>query len=169
MVEKLGELGIHLPSLIIYLINFGLLFLLLYLFAFKPILRMIDQRSATIREGMERAEQARRASAEAEERVRAQIEASRQEGQQIISQAAQIGERVKEEARAEARKEAETILGRGRLETEREREQMVAGLRQEFADLAIRAAEKVINQTLDRQAHRRLMEETWQESEKLKK
>ena len=59
MLEKFGELGIHLPSLLIYLVNFGLLLGLLYLFAYKPILRMLDQRSATIKDGLDQAEKAR--------------------------------------------------------------------------------------------------------------
>lgn len=74
---------------------------------------------------------------------------------------------MKEEARAEARKEAEAILGRARLETQREREEALDALRGEFAELAIRAAEKVISQSLDRQAHRRLVEEVLKESETL--
>jgi len=44
-----------------------------------------------------------------------------------------------------------------------EREEMVAQLRREFAELAIRAAEKVINRSLDRQAHRELIEEVLEE------
>jgi len=41
---------------------------------------------------------------------------------------------------------------------------MVAQLRREFAGLAIRAAEKVINRSLDRQAHRELIEEVLEET-----
>lgn len=166
-MEKLAELGIHLPSLIVYLLNFGLLLLLLYLFAYKPILRMLDQRQATIKESMDQVEHIRQESAQAEERVKAQLETARREGQQIVQQASQVGERVKEEARAEARKEAENIFSRARLETQREREAAIDALRGEFADLAIRAAEKVINQALDRQAHRRLVDEVLKESETL--
>lgn len=164
MAEKLGELGVHLPSLLIFLFNFGILFLLLYLLAYKPILRMLDQRSAAVRESIENAERLRRETAQAEERMKAELEKAHQQGQQVINQAAQIGERLKEEARGAARKEAESILARSRLEVERERQETMDALRQEFADLAIRAAEKVINRSLDRQAHRQLIEEVLQES-----
>lgn len=163
----LEALGIHFPSLIVFLLNFAILLFLLYAFAYKPILRMLDQRSATIRDSMAEAERVREESARAEERVRAELEAARREGQQIIHQAAQIGERVKEEARGEARKEVEAILSRARLETQREREEAMDALRREFAELAIGAAEKVINQSVDRQAHRRLIEEVLEESESL--
>jgi len=45
-----------------------------------------------------------------------------------------------------------------------ERDQAIAELRREFADLAISAAERVINQSLDRNQHKRLIEETLAES-----
>jgi len=42
-------------------------------------------------------------------------------------------------------------------------------LRREFVDISIAAAEKVIKETLDREKHRKLIEETLQESVTLKK
>jgi F-type H+-transporting ATPase subunit b len=164
VIERFGELGFHLPSLIVYGLNFGILFTLLYLFAYKPILKMLDQRSATIQDSVDHTERIRQEAAQAEERVKARLDESRGQGQQIVNQAEQAGERVKEEARAEARREAETILSRGRLETQRERDEALDTLRQEFADLALQAAQKVINQALDAKAHHRLIEETLAES-----
>lgn len=164
MLEKFGELGIHLPSLLIYLVNFGLLLALLYIFGYKPILKMLDQRSATIKDGLDQAEKARLQAARAEEEIKNQLQEARRQGQAIVAQAAQMGEKVKEEARAEARQEAQALLQRGRGEIETERGEMVAQLRREFADLAIRAAEKVINRSLDKKAHRELIEEVLKET-----
>src|SRR3989304_4523419 len=118
MLDKFGELGFHLPSLLIYLVNFGLLLVLLYIFGYKPILRMLDQRSATIKESLDQAEKARLQSARAEEEIKAQLQEARRQGQAIVSQAAQMGEKVKEEARAEARREAQGLLHRARGGTE---------------------------------------------------
>jgi len=164
MLEKFGELGIHWPSLFIYLVNFGLLLVLLYIFGYKPILRMLDQRSATIKDGLDQAEKARLQAAKAEEEIKAQLQEARRQGQAIVAQAAQMAEKVKEEARAEARREAQNLIQRARAEIEMERGEMVAQLRREFADLAIRVAEKVIDRSLDRQAHRELIEEVLEEA-----
>ena len=49
-------LGLNLNGLIAQLVNFGLLFFLLWLVAYKPILRLLDDRAARIREGVEKAE-----------------------------------------------------------------------------------------------------------------
>ena len=45
-------LGINLPTLIAQVINFVVLFGLLYLVAYKPLLRMLDERSRRVKESM---------------------------------------------------------------------------------------------------------------------
>ena len=159
----LDDLGIDVPSLVAFLINFILLLLLLTFFLYKPITRMLDQRSAKIDESLKEAERVKRESVQAEEAVKAQIENGRKEGQAIIAQASQTAERVKEEARAGAREEANILIAKARTEIERERAEGFDQLRQEFVDLAVLAAEKVINQSLDKKAHQQLIEETLKE------
>jgi F-type H+-transporting ATPase subunit b len=136
---------------------------LLFGFAYKPIMRMLDERSNRIKESMEQAERIKEETARAEEMVKAQIEVGRKEGQAIVAQASQVGERVKEEARQEARKEVESLIARAQAEIEREREEAIEQLRQEFVDLALLAAERVINKSLDREVHRRLIEQVLEE------
>ncbi len=53
------QLGINLPSLIIYLVNFGILLAVLYVLAYKPLLRAIDQRSERIADSLAAADRAR--------------------------------------------------------------------------------------------------------------
>ena len=162
----LENLGINLSSLLAFVVNFVILLVLLILVGYRPIIRMLDQRSAKIKESMEQAERIKQESARAEETVKAQIEAGRKEGQAIVAQASQIAERIKEEARTEARKETESLIAKAREEIERERVEGMNQLRKEFVDLAILAAEKVINESLDRKAHQRLIEEVLEESTK---
>jgi len=162
-MDLLDKLGIEGASLIAFLVNFLLLLGLLTLVLYRPVTKMLDERSAKIQEGLEQAERARAESVRAEEEVKAQIEAGRKEGQAIVAQANQVAERVKEEAREGARQEAETLIAKACAEIDREREEGFDQLRKEFVDLAMLAAEKVINQSLDKQAHQRLIEETFKE------
>ena len=134
----------------------GILTLVLY----KPVTKMLDDRAAKIQEGLEQAELARAESVRAEAEVKAQIEAGRKEGQAIVAQANEVASRVKEEAREGAKQEAEALIAKARAEIDREREEGFDQLRKEFVDLAMLAAEKVINQSLDKAAHQRLIEET---------
>src|SRR4030042_11023 len=103
----LDKLGIDLPQLLAFVINFFLLLGLLTLVLYKPVTRMLDDRAAKIKESLDQAERMKQEMVHAEEEVKAQIEAGRKEGQAIIAQASQTGERLREEARAEARKQEE--------------------------------------------------------------
>jgi F-type H+-transporting ATPase subunit b len=156
-------LGISLPYLAAFMINFLLLLTLLTFVLYKPITKTLDERAAKIKESLEKAEQIKQESVRAEESVRAQIEAGRKEGQAIIAQATQNGERVKEEAKAEARKEAEAVILKAQAQIESDREEAFNKLRREFADLAVLAAEKVIEQSLDKKAHEKLIEKVLEE------
>lgn len=165
----LDKLGIEPALLLAFIVNFGVLAVLLTLVLYRPITRMLDERAAKIKESLDKAEQIKAESVRAEESVRGQIEAGRKEGQALIAQAAQSAERLKEEARAEARKETETLLNKARAEIDREREEGFQQLRREFGALAIMAAEKVIEKSLDRKAHEQVIEKVLEEGLSSKK
>jgi F-type H+-transporting ATPase subunit b len=163
-MEGFAKLGINLPLLVAFLINFIVLFSLLGLFLYRPVTRMLDERAKRIKESMERTEATKleyeRAKLEAEQ----QVKRAREEAQNIIAQASQAGERLREETMQQARKEAQAILEKTRAELEEERDKMIGDLRREFAHLTILAAEKVLKETIDKEKHRKLIEETLEES-----
>jgi len=165
----LANLGINLPVLVAQIVNVAILLGLLYLVAYKPIMRMLDERSRRIKESMEQADAIKEQAARAEEEVKKQLEAAGREGQERITQAVQVGEEVKQKAQQEARQEAETLIARARTEIQRERDGAVDELRKEFADLTILAAGKVIDRSLDKKAHRQLIDKVLKESTTLKK
>ncbi|MFQ5996876.1 MAG: F0F1 ATP synthase subunit B [Dehalococcoidales bacterium] len=165
----LTDLGINLPILVAQIVNVAILLGLLYLVAYKPIMRMLDERSRRIKESMAQADAIKEQAARAEEEVKKQLEAASREGQERIAQAVQLGEEVKQKAQQEARREAETLITRARTEIQRERDEAVDELRKEFADLTILAAGKVIDRSLDKKAHRQLIDKVLKESTTLKK
>ena len=162
-------LGINLPWLIAQVVNFLILLGLLYLVAYKPLMRMLDERSRKVKESMEQTELIRQQAEQAEEEVKKQIEAASKEGQEIIARATRTGEETRQKAQQEARQDADVLMNRARVEIQRERDEAIDELRQEFADLTILAAGKVIDQTLDKQAHRKLIDKVLNESTTLKK
>ncbi len=160
----MGAIGIDWQVLLAQLINFGILFGLLFFLLYKPMRRTFDERSNRIKESMEQAEQIKEQMSRTEEQVREQLAAARREGQDILAQAAQMGDRLKEEARGEARQEAEVIVARARTEIELERDEAIDEVKRQFVDLAITAAEKVVRESLDREKHRRLIEEVLEQA-----
>jgi len=165
----LANLGINLPTLLAQIINFIILFGLLYLVAYKPLMRMLDARSKKIKESMEQTEYIKQQAARAEEEVKKQLEAAGKKGQEVIARAVRTGEEVRQQTQQETRQEAETLIIRARMEIQQERDEAIDDLRREFADLTILAAGKVIDRSLDKEAHRQLIEKVLEESTTLKK
>jgi F-type H+-transporting ATPase subunit b len=162
-------LGISLPMLLAQIVNFLILLGLLYLVAYKPIMRMLDERSRKIKESMEQTEFIKEQAAQAEEEVKKQLEAAAKEGQEVITRATKTGEELRQKAQQQAKQETEALINRARAEIQRERDDAIDELRKEVADLAILAAGKVIDRSLDKKAHRQLIDKVLEESTTLKK
>ena len=165
----LETLGIHFPSLLIYLANFLLVLGLLFLFAYKPILRLMDQRAERIRESLEAAERARNEAASSQEVIESQLVEARREAQRIVEQARESAERYRAEEMERARNEAENFVSRARADIQRERDVVIEEVRASFGDLAITAAERVVRRSLDRQAHEDLIAQVLEEGESLRR
>ncbi len=168
-MEGLAGLGINLPTLLAQVVNFAVLFGLLYLVAYKPVMRMLDERSRKVKESMEQTEFIKEQAAHAEEEAEKRIEEAGKEGQKLIARAVRTGEEARRQAQQEASQEAESLITRVRTEIKRERDEAIDELRKEFADLTILAASKVIDRSLDKEAHRQLIDKVLEESTTLKK
>ncbi len=162
-------LGINLSTLLAQIINFALLLGLLYLVAYKPIMRIFDERSRRIKESMEQTESIKEQAANAEEEFKKRLEAAGREGQELISRAMRTGEEAGRKVHQDARQNAEALIEKARLEIQRERDEVIDELRREFTDLTIEAAGKVIERSLDKEAHRELIDKVLEESPTLKK
>ena len=117
----MAELGFHWPSLIVYLVNFTILLVVLYLVAYKPILRVLDQRSERIRGSLDQADRLQQESAVRQTEMEGQLQEARREGQVFIEQARAAAERFREEERERARQEADAFVARARSDIQRER------------------------------------------------
>jgi F-type H+-transporting ATPase subunit b len=162
-------LGINLSYLLAQLINFFLLLVLLYLVAYKPVLKMLDQRSNKVKESMEQVEVVNKRTAEIEEEAAKRVDEARQEGQGIIKQAMEAAEGARAKARQEAKEEARALITKAQEEIQHERDEAVEELRREVADLTIMAAGKVVGRSLDKEAHRKIIDKVLDEAPELRR
>lgn len=161
-------LGINLGYLISQLVNFTLLVVLLYFVAYKPILRMLDERSARIKKGLEDAESASRRAAEMEQEFERRMGEARKQGQELVAQATQLSEKARQEILDKARYEASGLVDKAKEEIGRERDVAMGELRQQVAELSLAISHKVIGESLDEEAQRRLIARFLDEAEELK-
>jgi F-type H+-transporting ATPase subunit b len=148
------------PGLMIWtVVTFLFTLVALRLIAWKPILGALDEREGRIRESLEKAEQAKAQAEQAIAENKANMEASLRRSQELVAEARQEAEHVRNQAREEARAEARRIMGEGRRQLEVERRVAVAELRREAAALAIRAAEQLLKKNLRQRENRQLVED----------
>ncbi len=155
----IGALGVDLATVLVYLVNFGVLAVILYFFAYKKVLGVLDERSNRIKDSLEEADRVRAASEEQKASMQQVLDEGRQEGQRVLQEAREAAERYREAQQTQARAQAEEILERARSEIQTERDAALEQVRSEFAGLAVTAAERIIRRSLDADAHRDLIDE----------
>ncbi|MGN6674518.1 MAG: F0F1 ATP synthase subunit B, partial [Thermomicrobiales bacterium] len=103
----MAGLGIQWAQLLFQLLAFILLIWLLWRFAYKPVLGLLDQRAGRIRQSMEQADRIERQLAETEQRNQEILAEARREAQHIIANARELGDRQIAQAREVAHAEAD--------------------------------------------------------------
>ena len=95
--------------------------------------------------------------------MEAEIANARVEGQKIVAEARDAASKLREQEQVRAREEVETMLERARTEISREKDSAVEEVRKEFASLAITAAERIVEGSLDAKSHSSLIDRVLEE------
>lgn len=152
------------PGLIIWTsVTFVALVIVLAKFAWKPMLSMINQREEQIRDALSQAEKARAEAAEMLRQNEQNMARAEAEYQKVIREGKALAEKIKEEIVTKARQQAEQELARANEEIQRNIEAAKQQLRDEVADLAIKAAEKILEENLDAQKQQKLIDKVIQQ------
>jgi F-type H+-transporting ATPase subunit b len=148
------------PGLFVWsLITFLLLVVLLWKFAYTPLIKMAKSRQDSINEAIEDAERLHTEADELLASYGAQLAEAREEAGAILDRARKAGETTKAEAVDEARAQAEATLAKARQQIERDTNQALQKIREEVADLTIAATAKVARTGLSGEDQLRLIQE----------
>jgi F-type H+-transporting ATPase subunit b len=165
--SPLDALGINVVGLVAQIINFSLLMLLLYAVLYKPVIRVLDQRSERIRESMRQADEVKTLLERTKQDHAEAMARARSEAQAVIAQALAEGERVRRASIDDAKREADILLERAHAQIVRDTEEASRSLRAEVADLALTAAGRVVGRSFDEAAHFRLIDDVLRDLEQL--
>jgi F-type H+-transporting ATPase subunit b len=153
-------LGINLNFLIAQIVNFLLLMFILRMVLYRPMLNMLETRREKIRESLSAAEKARAEAANRSRENEEIIAQARRQAQDIIRQAEERARQREQQIVAEAGANVEAMKVKAQQEVEYERQQAMAGLRGEVAQLSLAIARKTIGASLvNEQAHARIVDE----------
>jgi len=160
MEQTLQSLGIYWPKLLAQTVNFAIVMFVLWRFAYRPVLKMLEERRQRVAEAMINAEKAREELAKTEGQ-RAQVLAeTNAQANKMIEEARAAAAKVREQETQKAIKEAEQIVAKAREAAALERTRMLADVKRELGRLVIATTSKVTGKVLTSEDQRRLTEET---------
>lgn len=157
-------LQINLFWIIVAAANFLILFVILAVFAFGPLRRILDERRERIEQGLKDADQARRDRESAEAERLATLAEARKESNDILTRAQKVAQESRDTDIAATKAELERMRERAAADIEAEKKRAIAEIRGEVADLALRAASKVVGETMTDDRQRRLVDQFLQEA-----
>jgi F-type H+-transporting ATPase subunit b len=152
--------GVDWPHLIAQTISFGIVCIVLYVFAYKPILRMLEARRQQIAGGLANAQKIEAELARIHEERRVALAAADAEGQRLIEEARAAAARVGAEETQKATAAAERVLAHAREAAERDRASLLDEARREIGRLVVQTTAAVTGKILTAEDQRRLAEET---------
>jgi F-type H+-transporting ATPase subunit b len=155
----MAQLGINLGLFLLQVLNFIIVLILLYKWAYTPILNMLAKRRAVIAQGLEDARIAAEARANAEAEARQIIAKAQSEAAERVREATQRAEAVALEVKNEAEGDAVKIREEALADSAVERERLLGDLRGQVAALAMAAAQKLVGEALDEKRQRSLINE----------
>jgi F-type H+-transporting ATPase subunit b len=147
-------LGEWIPMLIAFIV----LWIVLAKLAWPAFIGMIDKRTATVKDSLERAENAKIESERLLEQQRNELDGAKKQAAQIIADAKQAAEAVKSDITAQAQVEAEQIIAKARTAVEAEKKAAIAVLQSSVADLTVGVAGRLIGHDLSDKEHRQIIE-----------
>ena len=148
------------PGLMIWtLIAFAITFFVLRRYAFGPIQRVIDERRERIRQSIEEADRARAEARDLLEEHRKLVGKAKQEAEEILAEGRRVAESQRERVREETEADRQRRLEETKRQIEAETQRALEQIRAEVAELTLVATAKVTGKVLDRDDHRRLIED----------
>ena len=155
---KVGLVSLQLNLMFWTLGIFLILYVILRRFAFGPIAAAVESREKALEAAISAAKSDREAAAKLLAEHQAQIEAARGEAQKLIADGRAVAEKMRSDLLEQTRREQQEMLERARREIDAEKDRAIAQLRREAVDLALAGASKVIEQNLESQKNRQLVE-----------
>jgi len=160
-IEKVARtFGVDWTHLVAQIVSFGIVCGVLYMLAYKPILRILEARRQQIAAGLANAAKIKAELARIDAERLDVLSKADVEGKRLIEEARTAAARVHEAETQKASAAAEQILTRAHAEAQREQARMLAEIKREVGRLVVQTTAKVTGRILTPDDHRRLAEET---------
>ncbi|MDO8240395.1 MAG: F0F1 ATP synthase subunit B [Candidatus Moranbacteria bacterium] len=149
MEELVKTFHIEAGMLLAQFINFVIVLLVLYKFAYGPVLKLLNERTAKIEKGLADAEASHKKLSEISEKEAAVLVEARKQAQEIIKKAEDMAITQSQVIVTTAKEQTEKMMETAKKQIEQEKEKLLAEVKTEVANLVVMATEKIIHEKLD--------------------
>jgi F-type H+-transporting ATPase subunit b len=139
--------------------NFGVVFVVLYIFALKPLSKLMAERAEKISKGVDDAKTNAKILEKTEAEYESALRKAKNEANTIFQTGKKEAEAKKMEMMEEAKKEVAAMIESGKKTLEAEKVKMVAEAKKEVVSLAMAAAEKLLGGKVDKTQESKMVKE----------
>lgn len=154
-----ASLGLNGQLFVFQLFNFALVSVILWFLILRPLVKKMEERRVKINESLDKAKEAETALAMSEIKVQRRIDEAKAEANKIVSAAGADAEKHGEDMKIKAKREIQLLIDQAKRNIQIEREETLAAVRKEAADLILTAAAKLTGEAMDGKKDRKRAEE----------
>lgn len=147
-------------TLIAQILNFIVLLVILAKFAYKPLLKAMEDRRNRIIKDLDTAEQTRLDAEALKAQYAEQLATARQEATEIVDKANKVAQNLHDEFMDQAHAEKDAMMATAKERIEQDKQQALLDIRAQVIKLSTEIAGKVVNQKLNSAEDQKLVEET---------
>ena len=155
----LASLGINGTLFIFQLINFAIVAVILWFLILKPLIKKMSERQKLIDDSIDNAKKIETNLGMSERKYQEKIDQAKVDANKFIGKAQQEAAQAGEAAKAKAKQEIEQLVEQARKNIKIERDQSVAEIKEQAADLIVSAAEKILSAKLDKAKDEKIITE----------
>jgi len=144
-------------------INFAILVAVLSWLLFRPAKEFLQEKKERIKSRIDNAQEREETAEELKERRKKELEEAKERRREIVQQAERRADEIVEDAREEAEKEASRIVEEAKKEAEQERQDVLEELEEQYVDVALVGAERVLQREIDRKDHEEFINSFFEE------
>lgn len=166
MEQLFEKFGLHLNLLIAQIINFGVLFFVLYKFAYKPILGILDKRREKIESSLHQAKEIEERTKKLEEEISRKIATAKRDADALMAEGREIGEKSRNEILIRTNQEVGKMLEKAKADMAAEKERMMSDIQDYIIKTSVVIVEKVLRDKLDAKTRETVVLDSFKELSK---
>lgn len=160
MDELVKTFHIDWKLIIAQTINFAIVLGVLWYFAIKPLMKVMNKRSEDIEKSLKDAEEIENKLKEAGDTKDKIVTEAKKEAQVIMETVHKESDHAREEKLIQTRQEIEKIVAKTKADLKAEKEKIIKDAKQEVAGLVIDASSKIIGKNIDKESNQKIIEDT---------